>query len=476
MNRKVFDPQSQQRFAELSRDRNPVHVDTVAARRIGSGSTIVHGIHSVLWLLESVVDGGVSVNGLGRLLVKFRSPILVGDEVTSEITCRLPNLIRARLWVDDTVALAVSMEFAGALDLDRAGGMHCAEVASSPSFSANDLNLEEMKGVCGALDFHEIVEGARGMFPAVSRSIGAERVAFLVTLSCVVGMIVPGLHSFFAGLDIRLRRAEGVSSNALSYAVRSVDRRFRLVHIDVVGHDMHGTLEALARMPPKNQPAMARIAARVRKDEFRRSIALVVGGSRGIGELTAKLICAGGGSVIITYSIGEADANRVADDIRRTGGRCDVLQYDVRKSAMEQWSTVDQALPDHIYYFATPMIARHRTTVFSRARLEEFDDFYLHGFADLVQICMTKHPSGMRVFYPSSTFVDTRPLHMTEYAMSKAAGEVLCTDLPRAFPGLEVVARRLPRLPTDQSNGLEESEMADPIEIMLPIVREMEHR
>jgi len=59
--------------------------------------------------------------------------------------------------------------------------------------------------------------------------------------------------------------------------------------------------------------------------EFAGQRALIVGGSRGLGELTAKIIAAGGGHTIITYSVGKEDAERVAAEIEGFGATCDVL-------------------------------------------------------------------------------------------------------------------------------------------------------
>jgi hypothetical protein len=59
---------------------------------------------------------------------------------------------------------------------------------------------------------------------------------------------------------------------------------------------------------------------------------------------------------------------------------------------------------------------------------------------------------------------------MTEYAMAKAAGEVLCADM-QSFesPGL-ILVRRLPRL---QTVSLLKIQTADAIDVMLPVVREV---
>jgi hypothetical protein len=62
---------------------------------------------------------------------------------------------------------------------------------------------------------------------------------------------------------------------------------------------------------------------------------------------------------------------------------------------------------------------------------------------------------------------------MTEYAMSKAAGEVLCNDLSKWAPGVEVLMRRLPRMLTDQTNGIAPAQLSDSIEVLLSIIRAM---
>lgn len=43
--------QSQEDFAQLSRDRNPMHMDAVKARRTQAGQPVVHGVHTLLWSL-----------------------------------------------------------------------------------------------------------------------------------------------------------------------------------------------------------------------------------------------------------------------------------------------------------------------------------------------------------------------------------------------------------------------------------------
>jgi hypothetical protein len=56
-----------------------------------------------------------------------------------------------------------------------------------------------------------------------------------------------------------------------------------------------------------------------------RERALVIGGSRGLGELTAKILMVGGADVTITYALG-GDVERVADEAR-SGRRCSTMHW-----------------------------------------------------------------------------------------------------------------------------------------------------
>ena len=52
----------------------------------------------------------------------------------------------------------------------------------------------------------------------------------------------------------------------------------------------------------------------------------------------------------------------------------------------------------------------------------------------------------IRVYLPSTVFITERPKGMTEYAMAKAAAEVLADDLNRSLNNVRIVHTRLPRL------------------------------
>ncbi len=61
-------------------------------------------------------------------------------------------------------------------------------------------------------------------------------------------------------------------------------------------------------------------------------VALVTGGSRGIGRACCETLAAQGATVIVNYVKGEAAAREVADGIAATGGKADVSGFDVADS------------------------------------------------------------------------------------------------------------------------------------------------
>ncbi len=58
--------------------------------------------------------------------------------------------------------------------------------------------------------------------------------------------------------------------------------------------------------------------------------------------------------------------------------------------------------------------------------------------------------------------------------MAKTAGEVLCAGLNAHWPNIRIVVNRIPRVLTDQTASLMQVESADPLEVILPIIRQVQ--
>jgi hypothetical protein len=178
------------------------------------------------------------------------------------------------------------------------------------------------------------------------------------------------------------------------------------------------------------------------------------------------------------YALSDFGHYQVAAEIRSWGGRVEVLPYDVRQAPIVQLKGL-KASPTHLFYFATNAIFRLKKNLVSPAILADFATFHLQGFHDLClelteRAKLSSSAGGKLIaFYPSSVAVEERPAGMTEYAMIKAAGEQMCRDMNQYLPNLRIPISRLPRLRTDQTADVIPEREVNPIEVLLPIIRDM---
>ena len=462
---RVFTPADQDWFASVSEDINPMHMDALAARRTMAGFPVVHGIHTLLWSLDSLLAAVPDLPPIATLKADFEKMVYIGDEVRCVLLNGGEQTARLETMIGDQTVMGLDIGFGD----PRAADMTPAETTLHHPAQPYDLTFAQMETQRGQIPLAcgRLALGER--FPDAVRVFGIERAAGLAASSYLVGMVCPGLHSIYRNLNLAMA---AITPGGLNFRVKYSDEDYRLIRLAVWGAGWTGLVDSYGRPPPAAQTNMASLAQRIVPGEFVGSVALVIGGSRGLGELTAKLLAAGGARVIVTYAVGQADAARVQAEIVASGGQCDILRYDIRHSAEEQIAALP-VMPTDIYYMATPQIFQRAEAGFSRDRLQDFLNFYVIGFSALCRALPAQSRPDIAVFYPSSVSIDERPANMTEYTMAKAAGEVLCQDMRSFETWRHILIRRLPRLPTDQTATLYEDDQGDPVTEMLPILRAM---
>ncbi|GFO63834.1 SDR family NAD(P)-dependent oxidoreductase [Geomonas paludis] len=467
----TFSAEMSQLFARLSGDCNPMHLDQEAARRTYFGQTIVHGIHLLLQGLERVCSG---------------SPELVPRQVRAAFTKPVPTGATVEYLVQGDAATGTlrlnglcqgNQVFRALVHLQPSGAAAAAPGAQAAPAAAElpwELEASELEGMQGEarLPLPAAGEAAR-LFPALASSWPAQFLHGMLATTYVVGMRAPGLHSVFSNLDISFDYASAAPQpERVNFRVVQLHPTIRRCDVEADGAGWRAQLQAFVRPKPCAQAGYRELASLVEAGAFAGQRALVVGGSRGIGEATAKLLAAGGADVVLTYARSARSAEAVTAEIVAGGGRAQAVSFEVESEADPAALLPSGWHPSHLYYFVTPPIAGDRYD-FNAANLERYLLYYVTLFARVLDALRRESAQLRHVLWPSSVAVEEVPSGMVEYAMAKSAGELLCQALMRGNPDLTIVAPRLPRIRTDLTANPLAADGLDAAQVMLPILTAM---
>lgn len=202
-------------------------------------------------------------------------------------------------------------------------------------------------------------------------------------------------------------------------------------------------------------------------------IALVVGGSRGIGRAIAGRLARSGFDIWLTYRGNHAAASEAKSEIEAAGRKCDLLAFDISDYAQTEAalaSRLEEASPDVMVFNAG--ITRDNLLMFMSK--EEWDAVVrtnLDGFFNVTRFvifAMLKRKAG-RVVVISSTSGQIGQPGQVNYAASKAgligAAKALAREVGRKNVFVNVVAPGF--IKTEMTEGIPEKEVLP----MIPLNR-----
>jgi len=344
-------------FAELTGDRSSLHTDDAFARRSRFRERVAHGMLTVASLaaLTSLHPERGQVR-FESIKGHFREPVRPHDRLLLCLNARFDG---------DMGEFSATWTHAGhAKELAVASGRYRltapadqtltgSDLLSTPRFEELDLDLDALEGRTETIGFAtdprllEQIE-SRLLIPmglAPGCCVSPELLAVLM-LSTLVGMRLPGRRAVFLRFALDFEKlVDAAQICALSGTTQRVQRGAELLSTDVTltiddTPVATGSVEALVTSPPANMPNPEELASKYLDLGLQGRVALVVGGSRGIGEVTAKFLAKLGARVALSYHRGGTDAEKIVESIRAAGGTAACFACDVR-SVDQVAATVD---------------------------------------------------------------------------------------------------------------------------------------
>jgi hypothetical protein len=461
---RTFTLEDQRRFAALSGDSNPLHLDAAVARRSMLGGVAAHGIHVLLWALDQLaaID---SFGGFERLRVSFDRGVLVDDKVQCGWDKTGPRW-EGRVFNATGILARISLIPAAITPAPWSGP------DQPPAMACEEHEFSDLAGASGELEL-SLPSTWREDFPHLAAGDSALMVAVLLASTRLVGMRCPGRQSIYSALDLKYRpptRPADPQEPRLHYKVICADPRVRILDLAIEAGPFCGTVNTLVRPKPVAQPNLEAVRQLVAPSRYAGCHALVVGGSRGLGELASKILAAGGANVTLTWRQGEADARALVSEALNLELNLSCLRFDT--AAPPEGAALPASPYTHLYYFPTPHIRKGKRGHFNSSAFAGFMECYVSGFARTVEWFRPRAIAGAHVWYPSSVFVDEMNPDFPEYTAAKICGEALCRQLAAQLAPMTFAIPRLPRLPTDQTQTLTGIPLTDSIAILLKAIGE----
>lgn len=467
----------QLRFGRLSGDFNPLHTDPVKARREIYGGVIAHGANAVLCALEAyaarIRQEGTASLAISNLGVSYPNPIYLNRKITTYLAEERAGFARLETWDREFQTKVLEMQFEWVPDAAGSGDA-IPEGKTSGPLRPGRYTIEQLKNKAGRIPLYLDRTGFAEDFPVLSKILPGATAGGILAISRLAGMECPGAQSVCSSFKVDFSRTDR-PIDFLDYRVIFADPRFSLVRMSLESRWMSGTFDTFYRPMPVAQDSFEEVGRKVDADEFRNISALIIGGSRGLGEAVAKIIASGGGETVVTYNAGKEDADRVVAEITSARRICRTFRLDVSNPAKSISEIAEGGiLPTHIFYFPTPKMRIFKQQPFCRSVFNAFGAYYAAGLEKLYRAVRRAWPERvLSLFYPSTRCIDEPSEGCLEFAAAKAAGETLCLALERTDNNLSVYIARLPWLATDRTLAFTARPAASASGVMLEIVRRM---
>ena len=465
---RIFTNKDQMSFANMSKDYNPIHVDPLISRRLIPGSQIVHGVNIFLTALNSILKQK-KINKFNKIKCNFFNSVNINEKVyfaKRKIGKNLLIEIKNKSIIFANILLENDLN-----DLEKKfyhkKNYFIKINKIKKNYINNNFSAHKMVNKNYEINLNNFKLSRK--FKNLNEIFNKSQFKSILSISYFIGMVCPGLNSILSYFEINLRR--NVSSNKkINFYVENFDKRINSLKIKFNG-TLEGQVKSFVHPGKTQQPEIKKIKKFVKNNEFLKTKSLIIGGSRGLGELTAKILASGKGNVNVTYFKGFEDAKKLQKEINSTSGKkCKIEKFNVIRDDLKRKVNFFSNY-DFIFFFASPKISIKRTDKFDKNVFNHFYKYYVKKFKNICQLLEKNSKKKQIIFFPSTIFIENTPNKLKEYVKAKLLAEKMISELNMRFKKLRIVSVRLPKLKTDQTVGVITNFKNQNIKIVTPIIR-----
>jgi 3-oxoacyl-[acyl-carrier protein] reductase len=202
-------------------------------------------------------------------------------------------------------------------------------------------------------------------------------------------------------------------------------------------------------------------------------VALVTGGSRGIGRACAEALAEHGATVVVSYVKGEAQAREVADGIAARGGKAEIVGFDVADTKACESAVEDVAKRHGRLDILVANAGIAIDGLLLRLKEEDLDRLFQVNVKGALACAKTATKTMMRaktgrVIFMSSVVGEMGNVGQAAYAVTKAGILGAAKSIAREFASRNITVNAIAPgfIDTDMTSNMNEQMKAELVKIV----------
>lgn len=439
---KIFSQVDQDKFANLSKDYNQIHISKLEARKLIFGRQIVHGINVLLTGLNFFFKNQKKFE-LNSLNCTFYNPIFLKEKI---------NFILEKKKDSYTI-------------LAKKKKLICAIISLNID---NQLNFFKTKFNKKKKYLNRANFSKKNNYKYLKKKISKEELQDILATSYIVGMVSPGKYSLYSQLIINFKTRKMIKKRIYFFESK-VDNRINQLQIN-----LHGTITAKIyafRYNVFDQKSVKHIKKKLKRKFLQNKKTLIIGASRGLGEVASKISAVLGSNMLLTYNLENKNILKIKKEIIKDAKvECDLIKLNILKENYKDKKNFFKDI-DYCYYFPTPKIVPSENNKFNNEIYMNYKKYYLDKFVKLSKFLNKVANKKIKIFYPSSIYLNKQNKLFMEYVKAKMISEKKIKELNNKLRNIKIEIYRLPEMNTSQNIKILNFAKNDNEKIMLRLIK-----